>query len=341
MAIDLLQKLINAHGISGKEMDVRGIISSEIKKYVDTVRVDKVGNLIAHKKGKGPTVMFVAHMDEVGLIVSKIEDDTYGKSEDGKIYFRPIGGVEPFTLITQKVAIDGKVAGVITTKEMSEGAAIESVPTIDDVYVDTGLTKKELEKKGIEIGSYISFEDCGYCTLGSSNVISGKAIDDRAGCYMLLELAKRLKRYKTNIYYVFTVQEELGLHGAKISTYEVDPDWAIVVDVTDSNGKTMRTGEGPYITIKDADMIGNHCINGWLKDVAKKNKIPLQLSVSEFGTTDALKISFSKGGIPTSVVGISVKNLHTSIGMADVRDINNCIRLLELLHKSPPNKCIV
>lgn len=341
MTDNLLAKLINAHGISGKEADVRTIISKEIKKHVDTVKVDKVGNLIAHSKGKGPTVMLVAHMDEVGLIVSKIEDDTYGKSEDGKIYFLPVGGVEPFTLIGQKVSIDGKIAGVITTREMSEGAVIESVPTIDDVYVDTGLTRKELIKKGVDIGSYIAFEDCGYCTLGSKNVISGKAIDDRTGCYILLELAKKLKRYKTDIYYVFTVQEELGLHGAKISTYEVDPDWAIVVDVTDSNGKTMRTGKGPYITIKDADMIGNHCINGWLKDVAKRNKIPLQLSVSEFGTTDALKISFSKGGIPTSVVGIAVKNLHTSIGMADQRDIENCIRLLELLHKNPPKKCIV
>lgn len=341
MSTTLLQKLVNSQGISGKEMMVRGVISSEIKNYVDSIKVDKVGNLIAHKKGKGPTVMFVAHMDEVGLIVSRIEDDTYGKSEDGKVFFRPIGGVEPFTLIGQKVAIENKVMGVITTKEMSEGSSIESVPTIDDVYVDTGLTKKELVKKGIGIGSYISFEDCGFCTLGSSNVISGKAIDDRAGCYILLELARRLKRFNTDVYYVFTVQEEIGLHGAKISTHEVDPDWAIVVDVTDSDGKTMNPGEGPYLTIKDADMIGNHCINGWLKDVAKKNRIPLQLSVSEFGTTDALKISFSKGGIPTSVVGISVKNLHTSIGMADMRDINNCIKLLELLHKNPPNKCIV
>ncbi|MBU1681423.1 M28 family peptidase [Candidatus Micrarchaeota archaeon] len=337
MNTGLLQKLIDSDGISGKEMEVRNVIEKEIKKYVTDIEVDKLGNLIAHKKGRGSSVMLAAHMDEVGLVVSEIGE----KENDGRISLHTIGGIEPLSLIGQKVSIENKVMGVITTQEMSHGIYVEDIPTLENLFIDTGLTKKELLKKGVNIGSYVSFAQCDYCTLGSSNIVLGKAVDNRVGCYMLLELAKLLKNSKEDIYYVFTVQEEIGLYGAKISAYQISPDWAIVIDVTDANKKTVKVGNGPYITIKDADMLGNRCINNWLKDIAKKNRINLQYSVSDVGTTDAQSIAFSKEGIPTSVVGVAVRNLHTSFGIVDMTDIKDAIKLLEILLKKPPKKCIV
>ena len=337
----MLERLINANGISGKEIEVRDVIQKEIKEYVDEVHVDKVGNLVAHKKGNKPTVMLAAHMDEVGLIVSRIHDDSSGKEEDGRIHFLTIGGIDPAVLLGQRVSIDDKIIGVITTSDVSEGKEVSELPKLEELYVDTGLTKKELLKKGIDVGSYVSFAQCNYCTLGSSKVISGKAIDDRAGCHVLIELAKRLKKVKNDIYYVFTVQEEIGLYGAKISAYKIEPDWAVVVDVVDADNKSRKIGEGPCITIMDSDMLGNPCINNWLKDIARKHKIPLQYDVSDLGTTDALSISISKEGIPTAVVGFPVKSLHTASSMAHTDDMDNAIKLLEKLLRNPPKVCIV
>jgi len=190
----VLEQLINADGISGNEMDVRKIIDKEIKRYVSETRVDKIGNLIAHKKGKKPTVMLAAHMDEVGLMIKHIEND-------GRIYFSAVGDLDAPLLIGQRVKIE-KIRGVITTEGISKGESLEEMPALDKLYVDTGLTKKELKKKGVKIGSYISFDQCAFCSLGSGKIISGKALDDRTGCYILVELAKRLKNVKNEIYYV-------------------------------------------------------------------------------------------------------------------------------------------
>ncbi|MFH1393295.1 MAG: M42 family peptidase [Candidatus Micrarchaeota archaeon] len=329
----MLDKLINAVGISGMEDDVRKIIKKEIGPHVDSIRIDKVGNLVAHKKGTKPTVMLAAHMDEVGLMVREIEDD-------GKIRFSAVGGLDGAALICRRVSL-GKIKGVITTKELSRGEEIKELPAMENLYVDTGLTKKELERSGIRIGTYISFYNSGYATMGSEKIIAGKALDDRLGCFVLIELAKRLKKAKEEIFYVFTVQEEMGMYGAKISAYDIKPDWAIVVDVTDANGESRKMGEGPCITIMDSEMIGNRCINGWMEAIAKRKRMKVQLEVSDSGTTDALSISLSRGGVPTAVVGVAIKNMHTPASMAHLDDIKNSVTLVELLLRSPPKICIV
>lgn len=339
MDTTLLRKLINANGISGREGAIRNIIKQEIRKYVDEVRVDKVGNLIAHKRGKGESVMLAAHMDEVGLIISEIRGTSEGKSEDGQMRILPVGGLDPIAIVGHRVRIGDKVGGVVTTKEMSSGTIMEAIPSMQDLYIDTGLTKRELEARGVEVGSYASFEQCGYCNLGSPDHISGKAIDDRMGCFMLVELAKRMKKSGKELYYVFTVQEEISKFGAKTSAYSVSPDWAIVVDVTDGDGHSVRVGKGPYILIKDAEVIGNTRMDDWLKRVAKRERIPLQYAVSDYGATDALGISLSKGGIPTAITGVPVKNIHSAVSLANLRDIQNGIKLLEAFLKNPPRGC--
>ena len=141
------------------------------------------------------------------------------------------------------------------------------------------------------------------------------------------------------------VQEETGLAGARTSAYTIDPAWAIAVDVTSTDDvfstPTRALGNGPCITIKDAAMLGSKCINDWLKDISERHNIPLQYDVSEYGATDALTISFSRGGIPATTVSVPVRNIHTVVGMANVNDIKNTIKLLEILLKKPPLVCLV
>jgi endoglucanase len=338
----LLDELMEECGVSGNETKIRNRILKEIKKYVKDVKVDKFGNIVAHKKGNKPTVMLAAHMDEIGLMVKSI-------SGNGNIRVTEIGGHEAAALVGQKVRVLSRKAainGVITIPEFSDSEEIDEIWGIGNLIVDTGLNKKELKRKGVGIGSFIELVKKPD-RLGGKDYIFGKALDDRIGCYMLLELAKKLKRCKADIYYVFTVQEEVGLYGSKTSLYRIDPDWAIVLDVTNANDAkehahdvTKKLGGGPCITLKDADMISNVCIDDWLRMIAKKKKIPLQFDVSDFGTTDALSISVSKGGIPTTVVGVAVRNLHTTFGVAHRKDIQNGIKMLYELLRNPPKVCI-
>jgi endoglucanase len=341
--MQLLKKLTEVKSTSGNERRIRNLILKEIKKYVKDVKVDKFGNVIAHKKGSKPTVMLAAHMDEIGLMVKSISDN-------GNIYVSEIGGQEVISLIGQRISMKtkkGRIYGVVTLAGISDGEDVEEVGNIENLIVDTGLNKKELKKLDVGIGTFIALEQ-ETIPLGRKEIVCGKALDDRIGCYMLIQLAKRLIKSKADIYYVFTVQEEIGLYGAKTSIYAIDPDWAIVLDVTNANDAkehshvtTKQLGHGPCITVKDADMIANVCIDDWLKAISKKKKIPIQLDVSDVGTTDALSISVSKGGIPTTVVGVAVRNLHTTIGIANIKDIENGIKLLSELLKNPPKVCIV
>tara|TARA_Y100000034_G_scaffold5829_1_gene6460 strand:+ start:7486 stop:8514 length:1029 start_codon:yes stop_codon:yes gene_type:complete len=342
MDYKLLKKLMDIHAVSGSEEKIRAFIKKEIRPYVNSVKIDRAGNLIAHQKGPKPTVMFASHMDEIGLMVKSIDTN-------GRIHFEKIGGIDNVTLIGQRVLIETKIKsvnGVITTKLLSEGDDIEELPKDKNLIIDTGLSKKELKKKGVRIGSFISLIQETQ-KLGDKKIICGKAVDDRIGCYMLIQLAKLCHKVKKNeVYFVFTVQEEMGLYGAKTSAYHVNPDWAIAIDVTDatdtdSENATQILGKGPTITAKDSDMIGNKCINGWLEAISKKNKIPIQWDVSDKGTTDAISIYFSRGGVPATVVGVPVRNMHSTIGIAHADDVDNAIKLLGLLLKKPPKTCII
>lgn len=321
-------KLIKVEGVSGDEWEVRSIISKEIKKYVQDVRMDKFGNLIAHKKGKKPSVLLAAHMDEVGLMVKRID-------KVGRIYMSAVGGIEPYSLIGERVNIQsksGEIRGIITMFDMQDGYAVEELPEMNDLYVDTGLKREELDNRGVVPGTYLSFDTAGG-TLGKKEIIFGKALDDRVGCYQLIELARRLKKVNRDIFFVFTVQEEVGMYGARTSSESINPDVGIIMETTTANDSfeepTKSLGKGPCISVKDAEMISNSKMNEILMNIAKKHKIPYQLEVSNFGTTDGLAISLSNGGVPTSVIGVPVRNIHTSVSVAHMHDIENGIKLAE------------
>ncbi len=337
MSKELLYELIGTLGPSGNEGNVRKIISREIKDYVDEMKVDKMGNLVARKKGSGKKVMLTAHMDEIGLMVSKIENN-------GHLKISVLGGIETITLVGHTVSIlrkDNKVAcnGVITFFELHESLEIDKIPKLEDVYIDTGLNKKELVKKGVEVGSYIVTKHRA-SFLGNDDIISGKALDNRVGCYVLIQLIKRIKKINVDCYFVFTVQEEVGLYGAKTSVYNINPDFGIAIDATNSEDAEATSelimGNGPTITVKDSEIIASRELNEHLRKLAKKYKIPLQLEVVDVGTTDATSIMFSKGGVPSTVLSIPVRNLHSTIGITNFNDLMNAIALLEKLLKEPP-----
>lgn len=334
-----LHELIDIEGVSGNEGPVREYIQSRIKPLVDEMSVDKLGDLICHQKGKKPSIMLAAHMDEIGLMVKRIE-------KSGRIFVSALGGINTLNIIGQTVEVLGSqpsVKGIITTKEINNDYEITEVPDINQVFVDTGLTPAQLSKRGVEIGSYLSLERIDH-EIGNPDFITGKALDDRIGCYALLELAKRLRKSGRDIYYVFTVQEEVGLYGAKVSAYQIDPDLAIAIDVSNANDTndepTKIVGEGPVVTMKDDEMIGNACLNQYMRQLGKKMKIPIQLEVSNFGTTDALTISLSKGGVPATSLGVAVRNIHTTHSIASKRDIAQCIDLLEAFCEKPPTHCM-
>ena len=252
--MELLLNLMGVSGVSGSEEHVRELISKEIKGYVDEIKVDTSGNLIAVKKGKEPRVMLAAHMDEIGLMVKNIEDN-------GTIRCSAIGGIKTKSLIGQKVSIETgkeKLCGIIKRRGRKT-----KKDSINNLVIQTDFSKKDLLKKGLEIGCYASFGEKPKIT--NNNQVKGKALDDRIGCFALIELAKKLKKIRNEVYFVFTVQEEIGLYGAKTAAFGIQPDWAIAVDASDAKdiSKSKKClGLGPVITIKDSDFIANKCING-------------------------------------------------------------------------------
>jgi endoglucanase len=322
--------------VSGNEKPVRDIIQSHIEEHVDEVTSDRMGNLLCKKKGKdnNSALIMAAHMDEIGLMAREV--DKYGH-----IYFSRVGELSKQTLLGQKVHIVGRkkeIHGVITHKKLHMGEEAESFPEETDLYVDCGISGDELAQMGIGIGSYIVPERK-MELLGNGNIISGKALDDRLGCATLIKLAESVSDPEVDIFYMFTAQEEIGMYGAKTSIYGIDATCAIAVDIsfaTDHSDSGIMLGKGPVITIKDSDLIANRSLVDYIIELAKRKRIPYQLEVSDIGTTDALYLSISKGGIPATAVGVPIRNPHSTISIANLKDVKNCTRLLKAFLRNPP-----
>ncbi|MFQ5475123.1 MAG: M28 family peptidase, partial [Candidatus Nanoarchaeia archaeon] len=236
--------------------------------------------------------------------------------------------------------------GVITFPELQEDFEIKDLPELKDLYIDTGLEPEKLKKLGIDIGSYVIARHH-FKTLGNKDIISGKALDDRVGCYVLLQVAKNLKKMEQDIYYVFTVQEEIGLYGAQVSTYHLEPDWGLAIDTINAEDsgefvtEGVRIGKGPCILLKDAEIITNKCLDDWIRLAAQKEGIKIQMKVEEIGTTDATKILLSKSGIPATVICVPVRNIHSTVGISHMKDIEDSIRLIIAILNRPPRICAI
>ncbi|NLN42768.1 MAG: M42 family metallopeptidase [Methanosarcina sp.] len=334
----LLEKFTNAHGISGFEDDVRELLKKELEPYVDTMRRDCMGNLIAVKKGEGPSIMLAAHMDEIGFMVRYIDDN-------GFLRFVGIGGWFDQTILNQRVVVHGKkgsIPGVIGSKppHVMKEEDRKKPMKLDDMFIDIGAKNKEdAENLGIEIGTTASI-DRDFVSLANGKVTS-KAFDDRAGLVILIEVMKQLSKHKieANVYAVGTVQEQVGLKEARTCAFGVCPDLALALDTTipgdhpgiSKTDSSLELGKGPVITVADASgrgLIAHPQVLKWLKETAAENEIPYQLGVGSGGTTDATSIHLSREGIPTGTVSIATRYIHSPVEVLDTADIEACVSLI-------------
>ena len=344
MMREILEKLSNAHGVSGSEGSVYGIIRAELRGRVDEIHEDPMGNLIAVKKGDGFRIMIASHMDEIGLMVNYID-------EKGFIRFVTFGGWYAPTLYNQRVILHGskgQVVGVVGGKPphvMDEEERKKGVKA-ENMFIDVGASSaKDVNRLGIEIGTPVTI-DRQLADLTRKRV-TGKAFDNRVGCSVLVNVLKKLRSPHT-VYGVFTVQEEVGTKGAKTSSFSLDPDCAIALDSTfpgdhpdiDKKDSCLEMGKGPAITVSDANgrgLIADRRMVNWLRKVADAKKIPYQLEVGHGGTTDASSIHLSRGGIPSTVISVPVRYIHSPVEVADLQDLEASAKLLLEALKGKPD----
>jgi len=327
----LLQKLTEAFGPSGYEDNVREIVRAEVEPLADEIKVDVLGNLIARKRPSQQTngtkkIMVAAHMDEIGLIVSHVD-------ENGFIRFSPIGGVFRRYVLGGRVRFLNGTQGVIGFDRLDN---INELPTLDKVYIDVGATGKK--DCPVKIGDMAAF-DRPFTELGRRLV--AKSMDDRVGVLVAIETLRALKSTPHDVYFVFTTQEEVGTRGAATSAYGVDPDVGIAIDVTPTGDTPnalkmeMALGKGPCVKVQDPGMIADPRVVGWMIRAAEKAKLPYQREVLLIGATDARAIQLTRAGVPSGCLSIPVRYVHSPSEMVDYSDVQNSVKLLTAVLRTP------
>ena len=344
----LLERLSNAFGPSGCEQEVRGLILEAIADDIDEHRVDALGNLITLRRARtgsasGPhrRIMVAAHMDEVGLMITHIETHI---EREGWLRFVPVGGVDARVLPAKAVVIGPKrVPGVIGTKpiHLLRKDERKKVTRIEDLYIDIGVSDRSQAEASVQVGDYAVF-NTRFCKMKGSplRAVKGKAFDDRAGCAVLAQLLKQ--DYAFDLYATFTTQEEVGLRGARVAAYAVEPDVAFVLEGTicDDTPKkrdvssVTQMGKGPAITIMDRSIIVDKRLVKLLLKCADVLGIPHQLKQPAAGSTDAGAIHLAREGIPTAVVSVPSRYIHSPVCMLSLSDLEHTVSLMaEALHR--------
>ncbi len=327
--MELAKKLCDAYGPAGREGNVRKLIESEIKKYCKEIEVDRLGNLIARMPGKdkgADKIMFCAHMDEIGLIITHVD-------KNGFLRFTNVGGVFEERILYERVVFDNGVVGVIGVETKPE---TPKQPRMDNMFIDIGVQNREEAASMVRIGDIATF--CQHAEVLKKRLLA-KALDDRIGCYCLIEAMKRVKSHKDDLYFVFTVQEEVGLRGARTGAYAITPTYAIAVDVTDTGDTpeaakmAVTLGKGVAIKVKDSGFITNPVVKNTLVSYAEKEKIPFQLEVLECGTTDAAIIQVVKQGVLSGVLSIPTRYIHSTNELCDIGDVEATVSLLTQICK--------
>ncbi len=320
----LLKTLTETFGPSGYEDEVRKLILKEVKPLADEVRVDTLGNLIVRKKpaanSKNPKrIMLAAHMDEIGVIASHID-------RKGFVRFTNVGGTFGKYTLGARVHFMNGVTGVVGYDRMEN---VDTALPINKMYIDVGATKKE--DCPVKVGDFAAFERS-YMEIGDRLV--AKSMDDRSGVVVLIETLRGIKSTPNDLYFVFTTQEEVGLRGAGVAAYGVDPEIGIAVDVT-ATGDTpaslkmaMELGKGPCVKFRDPGMLADPRVVDWMITTAEKSKIPYQREVLLMGTTDGKEIQISRAGVMTGALSIPCRYVHSASEMVDYNDLKNSVKLL-------------
>ncbi len=326
--MDLIEKLCNAYGPSGREHGVRAMIQKEVKKYCSRIETDRLGNLVCHvpaTRKDGERIMVCAHMDEIGVIITYID-------KNGFLRFTNIGGVFPQRILHQRVVFENGVVGVIGIEPDKEGSKTEGKPQLDRMYIDIGARDQAEAEKHVSIGDIASFHQR-MVHLGKER-ISAKALDDRIGCYCMIEAMKRIKQSPFDLYFVFSTQEEVGLRGARTGAYAIEPDYALAIDVTDTGDTPkaprmqVEVGKGVAIKVKDSSFIAHPQIKDKLVAYAESLGIHHQFEILERGTTDAAVIQLVREGVMSGVLSIPTRYIHSTNEVCDMKDVDGTIKLL-------------
>ncbi|MEL7002770.1 MAG: M42 family metallopeptidase [Bacteroidota bacterium] len=331
--VSLLKKVCEAPGVPGYESKIRNMIIEEVTPLVDEVTVDNMGNVFALKKGADSSkkAMVAAHMDEIGFIVTHIDDQ-------GFVRFTTLGGFDPKTLTAQRVVIHGKedVIGVMGTKPVHVMSPEErsKMPKTTDFFIDLGMEKEEVEKI-VSVGNPITRERE---LIEMGNCVNCKSIDNRVSVFVLIETLRELNDCPYDVYGVFTVQEEVGIRGANVAAHTINPHFGFGLDTTiafdlpgaQPHERVTSLGNGAAIKILDASAICDYRMVDYMKKTADKEKIKWQTEVLTAGGTDTAGIQrMGKNGAISGAISIPTRHLHQVIEMANKEDIEGCINLLK------------
>lgn len=329
MNTELLKRLSNADAVASKEGEVRKILYEELHEICDDIQYDHLGSMIFHHKGMGSNpvkIMFAAHMDEVGFLVRHISDI-------GFVYLIVLGGVHNNSKDMQKVRIttrDGqKITGILNVSRDDHG-------TVKEMYVDVGCeTRTEVEQLGVEIGNMVCFASC--CErMNKDSIMMGKAMDDRSGCYVLVEAMKQLVKthHECDIYMVATSSEEVGVRGGKTATCKVQPDIVFALDVA-NNPELVKNytnhrllGQGLMLVHYDKTLAPNEKLLSYVMKLAKENHIPYQCDMFSGGGTDAGNASLTGEGTVALVLGIPLRYCHGAYSLVHEDDLNSVLQLV-------------
>ena len=325
----LIQKLTETFSPSGYENAIREVLLGEIRPFADEIRVDALGNIMARKGDKSTTgkrIMIAAHMDEIGLIATHID-------KNGFVRFTSVG--VPFVryLLGGRVRFVNGVLGVIGSEKLEK---YNQIPGTDKMFIDVGATS--VKDCPIKVGDVAAFERP-FVEMGLRLV--AKSLDNRAGVAIAIETMRRLGDGPNEVYFVFTAQEEVGLRGAPVSAYDVDPEIGIAIDMTPTGDtpnpiqREIALGKGPAIKIKDSQMLADPKVVTWMENTAKKAKIPTQREVFTGGSTDARAIQLTRSGVPSGGLVIPCRYIHSPSEMIDYGDVENAVKLLTALLSTP------
>lgn len=315
----LLLKLCSAFGPSGHEAGISKLIEEELKGFADEIYNDTLGNLIVHKRGSGRRVMLAAHMDSVGLIVTNIAD--------GFAYCSAIGGISPSYSLSGYVRFESGVRGVLMCGTKIKRADLK----LADMFIDIGAKDNKEAENLISVGDVCVIEHEGFVQNGR---VFSNCIDNRIGCFVLIEAVKRMKKTDNDVYFVFTVQEELGLRGARASSYGINPDVALSVDVMtaadtpDSSGNSLKLGEGAGIKVKDGSIITHKDVRDALLDTAVECGAKYQMEAVSSGGTDGGAIHVSRAGVKTGGISIPSRYTHSAGECIDLSDVEAAIAIV-------------
>lgn len=340
----LLQALSNAHGPSGYEGPVRAVMRDAMSPFADRIETDGLGSLIAvlEHDEEAPNIMVAAHLDEVGMLVKRITDDGY-------IKIQTLGGILPQALVNQRFLIRTRtglvtaISGLKTPHVIPRGSPErERVPSPEELFLDVGASSREdaMERLRIRPGDPVA-PDTEFEVLNGSDLYVGKAWDDRVGLAVMVEAMKRLarERVNANVYFVATVQEEIGLRGARTSSYLVRPDIGISLEAgvaADYPGITKdeaqeELGKGPGMFLYDASMVPNRKLTQLVIDVAERSAIPLQFNVQPGYGEDGAEMQKTFSGVPSVNLTVPTRYLHSHYGVIHRRDVDGLVDLLTAL----------